>query len=169
LVSAGNKRFVDLDPLLSNTLFSTSLKIDNEILAKGSCPRDVLVERVVQQCAPYHAILRNDETLESPNTKPRAGPVPKIQILLETRGGNKTATRLHGLEAFSINLQALADELRKVCASSTSVEPFKGGKGLEVMVQGPQQAYVMKALEKRGIGKALVEFVDKTKGGGKKK
>lgn len=168
LVSDGNKRLVNLDPLLSNALFTTSSKIDNEFLAKGSCPRDALIERVLQHCAPFHMLLRNDETEESPKAKARAGPAPRVQMTLETRSGNKTATKVHGLEAFYIAPQQLADELRKACASSTSVEPFKGGKGMEVMVQGPQQAHVMKALEKRGVGKAFVEFVDKTKGGKKK-
>ena len=83
---------------------------------------------------------------------------------METRSGNKTATRVHNLEAFSLNPQALADELRKSCASSTSVEPFRAGKGMEVMVQGPQRDAVIKALEKRGIAKGWVEVTDKTKG-----
>lgn len=163
LISSSNKRLINLDPLLSNALFSTTVNIDKEILAHGSCPREVLIERVLQQCAPFHAILRNDETMESPKVKARGGLAPKVQLTIETRSGNKTATRVHGLEVFYIAPQPLADELRKVCASSTSVEPFRGGKGLEVMVQGPQQAHVMKALERRGVGKAFVEFVDKTK------
>ena len=86
-------------------------------------------------------------------------------ILLETRSGNKTATIAHGLEPFGINPQMLADELRKTCASSTSVEQWKGGKGMSVLVQGPQKDAVIKALERRGVVRTWVEIVDKTKKG----
>jgi len=85
---------------------------------------------------------------------------------METRGGNKTATRVHGFEEYGIRAQPLADELRKSCAGSTSIEAWKaGGKDrMEVMVQGPQKEAVVKALEKRGVDKRWVEVVDKTKG-----
>lgn len=89
---------------------------------------------------------------------------PKVGIIMETRSGNKTATRVHNLEPFFLNPQALADELRKTCASSTSVEPFRAGKGMEVMVQGPQRDAVLAALERRGVAKTWVEMTDKTKG-----
>lgn len=168
LLMPANKRIVKLDPVLSNAVLSQAATLDRELLAKGTIPRDVLIDRVVSLCAPFHSILRNGETLDDPKTKPKAGLAPKVGILLETRGGNKTVTRVFGFEPFFVNAQPLADELRKGCASSTSVEPFKGGKGMEVMVQGPQKDAVVKALEKRGVMKAWIEVNDKTKGGKKK-
>lgn len=165
LISTSNKRLVILDPTLSNALFpSNPTNIDAEILARGSIPRDALIDRFVNACSPYHTILRNDADIFS--AKPRAGVAPKIEIILETRSGNKTATRVHGLEDYFIRAQPLADELRKTCAGSTSVEPWKaGGKDkMEVMVQGPQRDAVVKALEKRGVDKRWIEVVDKTKG-----
>lgn len=159
-----NKRTIKLDPIISNAILNQDSTLDRELLAKGTIPREVLIERVISLCTPFHSILRNGETLETTKTKPKAGPAPKVGILLETRGGNKTVTRVFGLEPFFISPQALADELRKACASSTSVEPFKGGKGMEVMVQGPQKEAVAKALDKRGMAKAWVEVNDKTKG-----
>lgn len=164
LIKAGNKRIVNLDPILSNAVLNEETPIDRELLAKSTIPRDVLIERVVSLCAPFHSILRNEETLESSKSKPRAGLPPKVGILLETRGGNKTVTRVYGLEPFYVPAQPLADELRKVCASSTSVEPFKGGKGLEMMIQGPQKDAVIKALDRRGVPKGWIEINDKTKG-----
>jgi translation initiation factor 2D len=75
-----------------------------------------------------------------------------------------------GLEAYFVNPKLLADELRKVCAGSTSVEPLAGAAKKhekpveEVMVQGPQKDAVIKALEKRGVDNRWIETVDKTKG-----
>ncbi|KAI9722195.1 MAG: hypothetical protein M1828_004878 [Chrysothrix sp. TS-e1954] len=158
-----NRRFVLLNPIISNAILSTSNKLDNELLAKGSIPRDALLERALSLCAPHHTILRNDEETD-PKTKAKSGSPPKVGILLETRSGNKTATIAHGLEPFFINAQLLADELRKTCASSTSVEQWKGGKGMSVLVQGPQKDAMFKALERRGVVKAWVEVTDKTKG-----
>ena len=164
LIKQSNKRLITLDPELSNAVLSTSNNVDRDILAKGSLPRDILIERVVALCSPFHVILRNSATIDSSDEKPRPGIAPTVGIILETRGGNKTVTRVYGFEPYSINPQPLADELRKACAGSTSIEPFKGGKGMEVMVQGPQREAVSKALEKRGINKQWIETTDKTKG-----
>lgn len=165
LISTSNKRLVTLDPALSNALFtSNQTNLDAEILARGSLPRDALTERFINACSPYHVILRNDQDIS--DVKPRSGIIPKIDIILETRSGNKTATRVHGLEDYHIRAQPLADELRKTCAGSTSIEAWKaGGKDkMEVMVQGPQKDAVVKALEKRGVDKRWIDVVDKTKG-----
>ena len=139
---------------------------DKEALTRGTIPRDVLVERVtVNCCAPYYAILRNDETRNA--VKPKAGQPPNIKITLETRTGNKTATKVSGLEPYFIHATNLADELQKACASSTSVGQLVGSSPkipvMEIMVQGPQKDIVLKALEKRGVRKDWVEVIDKTK------
>jgi translation initiation factor 2D len=129
-------------------------------------PRDALAERVVAASSPFHAILRNDADIS--DTKPKAGAPPKIQITLETRSGNKTVSKVHGLEPYYIAPQPLADELRKTCAGSTSVDKLQGSSPknqvMEVMIQGPQKDAIIKALEKRGVHKNWVEVVDKTKG-----
>lgn len=168
LTEPSNRRLVRVDPIISNAIFDPSSGSDADILAKGSMPREALIDRVTSLCAPFHSILRNGEepdlSSQKSTSKPKAGPTPKIGILLETRGGNKTVTRVYGFEPFYVNPQALADELRKLCASSTSIEPFKGGKGMEVMVQGPQEAAIKKALERRGVASRWVEVTNKTKG-----
>ena len=163
LVSVVNKRQIQLNPIISNAILSTNDPNDVAILRQGSIQRDVLIDRVLSRCNAFHTILRNGETSEEAS-KPKAGVAPRVEIIIETRSGNKTATRIHGLEPFYVNAQLLADELKKVCAGSTSVEPWKAGKGLEVMVQGPQKDAVLRALEKRGILHQWVDIADKTKG-----
>ncbi len=166
LISGTNKRLVRLNPVLANAVFDGHSALDREVIAKGSVPRDALIDRIQQSCTPYWAILRNDETRE--NVKAKAGTTPKIHIILETRSGNKTVTKLSGVEAFYISPQPLAEELQKACASSTSVGQLMGSSPKnpvqEIMVQGPQKDAVIKALEKRGVQKQWVEVLDKVKG-----
>ena len=166
LVSSTNKRLVNLNPVLANAVFDGNSSLDREVIAKGSVPRDALIERIQQTCSPFWAILQNDETREQVKAKPGTG--PKIQVLLETRSGNKTVTKVSGMEVFHINPQLLADELQKTCASSTSVGKLVGSSPkspvMEVLVQGPQKDAVSKALEKRGVSRGWIEVADKTKG-----
>ncbi|KAF2420016.1 eukaryotic translation initiation factor SUI1 family protein [Tothia fuscella] len=167
LISETNKRFVKLNPLLANAVFDGKLGTDREILARGAVSREALVERVLSQCSQYHTITRISETTPDITPKPRAGAPPKVTITLETRSGNKTVTKLHGLEAFFISPQPLADELRKACAGSTSVERMQGSSPkapvMEVMVQGPQRDAVVKCLTRRGIDAKWIDVVDKVK------
>lgn len=164
LVSPANRRNVTVNPFLANTLFdSNNSRLDAEILARGTCTRDALTERIRNECTLHYAILRNDETISTPGVKPKAGAVPKIEITQQWLNGSRRVTRVLGLEPYGIREQDLADELRKTCACSTSVEMSKQGKGMEVMVQGPQKDAVIAALEKRGVQRSWVEYVDKGK------
>jgi translation initiation factor 2D len=164
LIDAKNKRLVKINPQLADALLSSSAA-DNAALSSGTIPRDALAERMVAASSPFHAILRNDADVA--DTKPKAGAPPKIQITLETRSGNKTVSKVHGFEPYYIAPQPLADELRKTCAGSTSIDKLQGSSPknpvMEVMVQGPQKDAIIKALEKRGVHRNWVEVVDKTK------
>lgn len=168
LVSETNKRLVKLNPTLANSVFDGSGNLDKEVLAKGAVPRDALIDRILHGMATSYAIVRNGADPSS--TKAKSGAPPKIHITLETRSGNKTVTKVSGLEAYHVNPKPLADELRKLCAGSTSVEALAGATKkhekeiMEIMVQGPQKDAVVKALEKRGVDKRWVEVLDKTKG-----
>lgn len=165
LVSSANKRLVKLNPVLANSVFDSQSSLDRDILAKGEVPRDVLIERVTKGCSPFWVVLRGNQTKN--DVKPRAGSPPDIQIVMETRSGNKVVTKASGLEIYHINPQPLADELQKACASSTSVSQLVGSSPktplLEVMVQGPQSQTVIKALEKRGVNRQWIDVNDKTK------
>jgi translation initiation factor 2D len=164
LVSDRNKRLINLNPVIANSLLGSSAA-DDKALAAGAIARDALAERMVAAASPFHAILRNNENIA--DTKPKAGAPPKVQIVLETRSGNKTVTKVSGLEAYYITPQPLADELRKTCAGSTSVDRLQGSSPknpvMEILIQGPQKDAVIKALEKRGVNRNWTEFVDKTK------
>lgn len=166
LISPTNKRLVKVNSVLANTIFDGTETFDKEVLNKGSVPRDALVDRILRTCNPFYTVLRNDESTKA--VKPKAGVPPKVKITLETRSGNKTVTKVSGLEAYFISPQPLADELRKTCAGSTSVEQLKGSSPkipvMEIMIQGPQKEAVAKALEKRGVNRQWLEMVDKTKG-----
>ncbi|KAF1829426.1 eukaryotic translation initiation factor SUI1 family protein [Decorospora gaudefroyi] len=165
LVDPKNKRLIRINPQLADALLGSSAA-DNAALSSGIMARDALAERMVASASPFHAILRNDADIA--HVKPKAGAPPKIQITLETRSGNKTVSKVHGLEPYYIAPQPLADELRKVCAGSTSVDKLQGSSPkapvMEVMIQGPQKDAILKALEKRGVNRNWVEIVDKTKG-----
>ncbi|CBX96845.1 hypothetical protein IAQ61_008203 [Plenodomus lingam] len=165
LVDSKNKRMIKINPQIADALLGTSAA-DNAALTTGVMARDALAERMVAAASPFHAILRNGADLN--DSKPKAGAPPKIQITLETRSGNKTVSKVHGLEPYHIAPQPLADELRKTCAGSTSIDKLQGSSPkapvMEVMVQGPQKDAILKALEKRGVNKSWVEIVDKTKG-----
>ena len=164
LVDSKNKRLIRINPQIADALLGSSAA-DNAALSSGTMARDALAERMVAASSPFHAILRNDADIA--DTKPRSGPPPKIQITLETRSGNKTVSKVHGLEPYYIMPQPLADELRKTCAGSTSVDKLQGSSPkapiMEVMIQGPQKDAILKALEKRGVSKNWVEVIDKTK------
>ncbi|KAF4556762.1 Translation initiation factor SUI1-like protein [Elsinoe fawcettii] len=168
LISPTNKRLVKLDPTLSNALFTGAHPLDKEVNAKGTVPRDALTDRVLSSSASYFTITRTPpSSTEKEISKPKAGSPPKVKIVLETRSGNKTVTKIAGMEKFFINPHLLSDELRKTCAGSTSVEPLVGSSpkegAMEVMVQGPQRDSVIKALGRRGVRELWIEVQDKTK------
>lgn len=166
LICGDDKRYIQINPIIANAIFDGRSAVDKEALAQGRCRREALFERVQDKCSPFWSILRNDETREA--VKAQAGNAPKIQITLETRSGNKTATKVAGLEVFHVRPQPLADELQKTCASSTSVSQQAGSSPkspvMEIMIQGPQKDAVLQALEKRGVRRTWVEMRDKTKG-----
>jgi translation initiation factor 2D len=166
LIVPTNKRLVKLNPVLSNAVFDTASSLDNEVMAKGTVPRDILIDRVLTLCTSQWAILRGDQSKDE--VRPKTGAVPSVNILLETRSGNKVVTKLSGVEAYFIHPQPLAEELQKVCASATSVSQLIGSSPknpvMEILVQGPQRDAVMKALEKRGVNRQWISVIDKTKG-----
>ncbi|KAI5800368.1 RNA binding protein-like protein Ligatin/Tma64 [Peziza echinospora] len=163
-----NKRLVSITPQLAQAF--PDITTDP---SSGFLKRDVLADKFVKACSPYHLILRPGESYDrnaKSEHKPRSGAPPKITITLETRQGRKTITKVSGLEAYRIDPAAVAEELQRVCASSTSVTQLVGSSPkspvMEVMVQGPQAKIVQKLLGDRGVPSKAVVLVDKT---GKKK
>lgn len=72
------------------------------------------------------------------------------------------------MEPFGVVPQEIAEELSKVCASSSSVSQLVGSSPknpvMEVMIQGPQKAAVEKALAARGVDSKWIVVTDKTSG-----
>ncbi len=146
-------------------------------------PRDKLLDRLLASSHSCYTITTDQETQTSYSfftsiSSSRKGKPPKIHVILEKRQGRKTVTRFWGLEAFFINPNALAEELRNTCATSASV----GGNisictqltlamntstpkqpVMEVLIQGPQTVAVVDALEKRGVKKTFIVIEDKRK------
>ncbi|CEO58867.1 Putative Filamentous baseplate protein Ligatin [Penicillium brasilianum] len=166
LISPENRRIINLNPYLANTIFTSSSPEDQGTLKRGKVTRDGLLKRLLEDhtfLQPHYAILKPGQTLA--DVKPKAGAVPKALVTLEKRTGSKTVTKVTNLEIFGIVPSLLAEELQKKCASSTSVTQAVGApKGvMEVLVQGDQRKIVDVALTRRGLKSQWVEVVDKTK------
>ncbi|KAI0752119.1 eukaryotic translation initiation factor SUI1 family protein [Fomes fomentarius] len=91
----------------------------------------------------------------------KKGELKPISIVIKIRQGRKACTLLTGYEPFGLQADDLAEELRKICASSTSVSPVQGKPNmLEVMVQGKQMKAVTDLLIARGVPKRWIEGSD---------
>ena len=166
MISSENPRIVNLNPFLSNKVFSSSSSEDQSTLKRGMVTRDGLLKRIVEDSSllqQYYAILKPGQTLA--DVKPKAGATPKAHVTIEKRTGSKVVTKVTNLEIFGIIPGLLAEELQKKCASSTSVTQATGApKGvMEVLVQGDQRKAIDTALVRRGLKSQWVDVVDKTK------
>ncbi|CAJ1335960.1 unnamed protein product [Effrenium voratum] len=80
----------------------------------------------------------------------RPGKPPTVQVRTDTRRGHHV-TLIHGLEAYGVDMQALAALLQKALASSAVVEEASEVTAAAVMVQGFWDMAVMEWLAKAGI------------------
>lgn len=81
---------------------------------------------------------------------------------MRTRQGRKTITTISGLETFpSIDIEEFTEEIRKICAGATSIQPLSGASpklGLkEVMVQGNQVKVLERVLGEKGVPKKWIK------------
>ncbi|KAK4570671.1 hypothetical protein RGQ29_029498 [Quercus rubra] len=156
LVKPTDRSIVVLDPILCDALFKGAIK-------KGSrYPTEIhkkdLGAAFISRMQPHHIVTRGGESVV------RKGALKAIQILTERRQGNKKVTKLSGMESFLIDAEALASELQKKFACSTSVTELPGKKGHEVLVQGGVIDDLAKHLiEQYGIPKRYIEVLDKTR------
>jgi translation initiation factor 2D len=87
----------------------------------------------------------------------------QISVVVKTRQGRRATTCVTGFENFQVEADYLAEELRKSCASSTSINPLPGkAAGQEVMVQGKQLKAVTDILIAKGVPKKWIEAKDMT-------
>lgn len=155
LVKSTAKSIVVLDPTLCDALFKGAIK-------KGTTyPTEIhkkdLGSKFVNRMQAHHVVSRGSQSVV------RKGALKTIQIVTERRQGNKKMTKLSGLETFLMDPEALASELQKKFACSTTVAELPGKKGQEVLIQGGVIADVAKHLvEQFGIPKGYIEVLDKT-------
>ncbi|KAK2968931.1 hypothetical protein RJ640_013462 [Escallonia rubra] len=156
MVKATDKSVVVLDAILCDALFKGAIK-------KGSSyPTEIhkkdLGPTFIHRMQAHHVVTRGNESIV------RKGALKTIQIMTERRQGNKKVTKLSGMESFLIHAEALASELQKKFACSTTVAELPGKKGLEVLVQGGVIDDLAKHLvEHYGVPKRYIEVLDKTK------
>lgn len=118
LVKPTNKSVVVLDVILCDALFKGAIK-------KGTTyPTEIhkkdLGSTFVSRMQPHHVVTRGNESVV------RKGALKTIQLLTERRQGNKKVTKLSGMESFLIDAEALASELQKKFACSTTVAELPG-------------------------------------------
>ncbi|CAE6439388.1 unnamed protein product [Rhizoctonia solani] len=90
-------------------------------------------------------------------------PLQPVHVQTKTRQGRKVVTLITGFEPFGLDPEVLSEELRKRCASSTSVAPcVEKPKQLEVMVQGSQVKAVAVLLLELGLPKKWLKISENT-------
>lgn len=157
LVKPYDKSMVVLDAVLCDALYKGTVK-------KGSTyPTEIhkkdLGFTFLNRMQSNHRVTRGNESVV------RKGALKTVQIMTERRQGNKKVTRVSGLESFLVDADALASELQKKFACSTSVAELPGKKGQnEVLVQGGVLEDLARHLVQHyGIPKKYIEILDKTR------
>ncbi|KAG0239301.1 hypothetical protein BGW41_007786 [Actinomortierella wolfii] len=157
LADPKNQRFIVLDEVLAHALGKKGESVDR-------IPRDHGVERLTNNMTVFHAILMGNE--DPKEVKYVKGAVKPVQMIQEIRTGRKTATRISGLEHFKMDVDAFAQELQVLCASSVAITALQGASPKlnlrEIMVQGPQMKKVSELLVERGVPKKYIVTLDKT-------
>ncbi|KAG8739754.1 hypothetical protein FRC11_000566, partial [Ceratobasidium sp. 423] len=148
-----NPKFVVLDEILSRALLRKG-EDDKEFVG-----RDELVDRLSGNMKGMWRIGGAGGFKKMP--------LQPMQVQTKTRQGRKVVTLITGFEPFRLDPEVLSEELRKRCASSTSVAPCaEKPKQLEVMVQGSQIKAVTALLLELGLPKKWVK-VSENAGKGK--
>lgn len=157
LVKPHDKATVVLNAILCDALYKGTVK-------KGSTyPTEIhkkdLGSTFLSRMQSNHRVIRGNESVV------RKGALKTVQIMTERRQGNKKVTRVSGLESFLVDADALASELQKKFACSTSVAELAGKKGQnEVLVQGGVLEDLARHLvQQYGIPKKYIEILDKTR------
>lgn len=118
LVKPTNKSIAVLDATLCDALFKGAIK-------KGTTyPTEIHKKDIgstfINRMQAHHVVTRGSESVV------RKGGLKTLQIMTERRQGNKKVTKLSGMETFLVDAEALASELQKKFACSTSVGELPG-------------------------------------------
>ncbi|CAL1697893.1 unnamed protein product [Somion occarium] len=118
--------------------------------------REETLKRIRDHMQPWHEtrVVGSDAVRKKGHVRP-------IFVTVKIRQGRKAATLISGFEPYLLQAEELAEELRKLCASATSVTPLPGkSSDLEVMVQGKQIKAVTDLLISKGVPKKWIEVAD---------
>ncbi|KAI9473486.1 MAG: hypothetical protein EXX96DRAFT_488456 [Benjaminiella poitrasii] len=157
-----NQKMVIIDAILCDAVLSKDEY--NTIQRLG---RDQILHRICQKMQPFHLM-----TLPGKEPVLRKGHPKPVEITQEIRQGRKTITKVTGVEGFGLDVDELAKELTRLCASSATYNPIQGVSPknplFEIMVQGPQIRHITELMISKGVPKRFIDTFDKTaKKGGK--
>ncbi|EMD35171.1 hypothetical protein CERSUDRAFT_97094 [Gelatoporia subvermispora B] len=120
--------------------------------------REEVLSRIRHNMQSWYEIRANGQDVVR-----KKGQLKPVSVVVKIRQGRKACTLVTGFEPYKLDAQDLAEELRKLCASSTSVSPVQGKPAdMEIMVQGKQIAAVTELLVSKGLPKNWIEGADMT-------
>ncbi|EGN94711.1 hypothetical protein SERLA73DRAFT_77454 [Serpula lacrymans var. lacrymans S7.3] len=150
LIKQNDQQLIRLDELLNSVLSSKSDELPQFM------KREELVKRLSDKMQSWYEI-----TADGKDPVLKKGQLKSILVVVKMRQGRKASTLITNFEPYFLVAESLADELRHICASATSVSPALGkGSGMEVFVQGKQIKAVTELLVSRGIPKKWIEAMD---------
>jgi len=148
------------DSILLDALSDLKANKRKELREVEFLRRNEVADKIIGNMQPWFEIAA-----EGKESVVKKGELKQISVLVKARQGRRAATCVTGFENFQVDADDLAEELRKSCASSTSVNPLPGkGAGQEVMVQGKQSKAVTDLLLAKGVPKQWIEVKDTTTG-----
>ncbi|KAI7906394.1 uncharacterized protein BX663DRAFT_427508 [Cokeromyces recurvatus] len=156
LADPKNQKMIMIDPILCDAILAKDEY--NTIQKLG---RDQILHRICQKMQPFHLM-----TLPGKEPVLRKGYPKPIEITQEIRQGRKTITKITGVEGFGLDIEELAKELTRLCASSATYNPIQGVSPknplFEIMVQGPQIKNVTELMISKGVPRRFIDTFDKT-------
>ncbi|KAI0656239.1 eukaryotic translation initiation factor SUI1 family protein [Cubamyces menziesii] len=154
LINANDQQYINVG---SDDALARAVSIKGEETPEFM-KRDDVLKRIRANMQTWHEIRA-----EGRDVVRKKGELNPISVVVKIRQGRKACTLITGFEPFGLQADDLAEELRKMCASSTSVTPVHGkSNSLEVMVQGKQIKGVTDLLVARGVPKRWIESKDQT-------
>lgn len=118
LAKQADKSIVVLDATLCDALFKGAIK--KGLMYPTEIHKKDLGQTFINRMQAHHRVTRGSDSVI------RKGALKPVQIVTERRQGNKKVTKLSGLESFLIDTEALASELQKKFACSTTVAELPG-------------------------------------------
>jgi len=119
--------------------------------------RDEAVKRLSDRMQNWHEVV-----VDGKDPVIRKGQLKPISVVVKIRQGRKASTLITGCETFFITPEFLSEELKRICATSTSISPVQGksSNAMEVLVQGKQLKPVTDLLLAQGVPKRWIEATD---------